>query len=162
MSFPRYPKYKPSGVEWLGDMPENWDLLKVKTLTSRISSGKTPSGGSTVYADEGVLFLRSQNVYDEGLRLDDVVHIPNEIDEEMAASRIIPKDILLNITGASIGRSSVVPDGFPKANVNQHVCAIRLTDQSKVDFVGWLFKSKLAKDQYDYVQNGAAREGLNF
>ena len=77
-------------------------------MSSRISSGKTPLGGSEVFVDEGVTFLRSQNIYDEGLRLDDVVFIPKLVDEAMAVSRVIPNDILLKITGASIGRSCVV------------------------------------------------------
>jgi type I restriction enzyme S subunit len=42
MSFPRYPKYKDSGVEWLGEVPEHWALPRIKTI-SRISGGGTPS-----------------------------------------------------------------------------------------------------------------------
>ena len=32
MSFPRYPKYKPSGVEWLGDVPEHWEVRRLKHM----------------------------------------------------------------------------------------------------------------------------------
>ena len=162
MSLPRYAEYKDSGVAWLGEVPSHWSVTTVKRLTSRISSGKTPLGGSETYVDEGVLFLRSQNVYDEGLRLDDVVFISEDVDETMAVSRVRPGDILLNITGASIGRSCQVPAEFPPANVNQHVCAVRLADAVQVPFVGWLFRSEPIKNQIDFAQNGAAREGLNF
>ena len=75
--------------------------------------------------------IRSQNVYFDGLRLDDVVFIDEETDQEMRNSRVEPKDVLLNITGASIGRSYYVPDDFPSSNVNQHVCIIR-PDHRKV------------------------------
>ena len=34
MSFPRYPAYKPSGVEWLGEVPEHWQEKPLKTITS--------------------------------------------------------------------------------------------------------------------------------
>ena len=155
-------KMKPSGVEWLGDVPEGWEVTKIKRLASRISSGKTPLGGSEVYVDDGITFLRSQNIYDEGLRLDDVVFITESVDEAMAVSRVKANDILLNITGASIGRSCVVPNELPPANVNQHVCVIRLENPTQVPFVGWLFKSATIKNQIDHAQNGAAREGLNF
>lgn len=80
----------------------------------------------------------------------------------MAVSEVHPNDILLNITGASIGRSCLVPKEFPVANVNQHVCVIRLVDENAVPFVAWFFKSDVAKNQIDLAQNGAAREGLNF
>ena len=153
---------KDSGVEWLGAIPESWSVIKLKKITSRISSGKTPSGGAEIYVDTGVIFLRSQNVYDEGLRLEDVVRIPEKIDAEMSSSRVIGGDILLNITGGSIGRSCCVPHDLESANVNQHVCAIRLRQSELVAFVELFFKSDIIKRQIDYVQNGAAREGLNF
>lgn len=153
---------KDSGVEWLGKVPEHWEVRKVKQLTTRISSGKTPLGGNETYLDEGVLFLRSQNIYDDGLRLDDAVFISEETHQAMAVSEVHPNDILLNITGASIGRSCLVPKEFPVANVNQHVCVIRLVDENAVPFVAWFFKSDVAKNQIDLAQNGAAREGLNF
>lgn len=153
---------KDSGVEWLGDVPTHWEVRKVKQLSSRISSGKTPLGGNETYLDEGVLFLRSQNVYDDGLRLDDAVFISEETHQAMAVSAVQPNDILLNITGASIGRSCLVPKEFSASNVNQHVCVIRLVDEEAVPFVAWFFKSDVAKNQIDLAQNGAAREGLNF
>lgn len=162
MSLPRYAEYKDSGVEWLGKFPAHWIIMSVKYLASRISSGKTPLGGSETYVDEGVTFLRSQNVYDEGLRLEDVVFISRDVDNSMAGSRVQSGDILLNITGASIGRSCLVPDGLFSANVNQHVCVVRLKDASQIPFVGWAFKSATIKNQIDIAQNGAAREGLNF
>jgi type I restriction enzyme, S subunit len=153
---------KPSGIEWLGDVPAHWEVKQIKYISSRISSGKTPSGGSETYVDQGITFLRSQNVYDEGLRLDEVAFITEAVDEAMSVSRVAPNDILLNITGASIGRSCVVPIDMPCANVNQHVCVIRLENTSNVPFVGWTFKSSCIKNQIDHAQNGAAREGLNF
>jgi type I restriction enzyme S subunit len=155
-------KVKDSGVVWLGRVPESWDVIRLKKITTRISSGKTPSGGADVYLNSGVIFLRSQNVYDEGLRLEDVVRIPEKVDAEMSSSRVKGGDILLNITGGSIGRSCCVPNDFEPANVNQHVCAIRLTHPDMVSFVELFFKSDIIKKQIDYIQNGAAREGLNF
>ncbi|EIM1710137.1 restriction endonuclease subunit S [Aeromonas dhakensis] len=157
-----YPEYKDSGVEWLGDVPTDWRVIKLGFLATKIGSGKTPSGGATVYVDDGITFLRSQNVYDDGLRLDDVVHITPDVDMEMAHSRVKPMDILLNITGASIGRTCIVPLGIGSANVNQHVCIIRLNKSEIVRFVSWAVKAQSNKAQIDNAQTGAAREGLNF
>ncbi|MFM5817888.1 restriction endonuclease subunit S [Aeromonas sanarellii] len=157
-----YPEYKDSGVEWLGDVPTDWRVIKLGFLATKIGSGKTPSGGATVYVDDGITFLRSQNVYDDGLRLDDVVHIAPDIDMEMAHSRVKPMDILINITGASIGRTCIVPLGIGSANVNQHVCIIRLNKTELIRFVSWAVKAQSTKAQIDNAQTGAAREGLNF
>lgn len=162
MKLPRYPKYKDSGVEWLGEVPEHWEVISLKRLTEKIGSGVTPRGGSEVYTSEGVLFLRSQNIYDEGLHLDDAVFISTEIDAEMSNTRVLPGDILLNVTGASLGRTCMVPDDFESANVNQHVCIIRLHSEGFRTFVAYAMKSGTVKGQIELVQNGAAREGLNF
>lgn len=157
-----YPAYKDSGVEWLGRVPEHWQIKQLKYLASHIGSGKTPSGGAEVYQDAGVLFLRSQNVYEDGLRLDDVAFISEEVDQEMKGSRVMPGDVLLNITGASIGRSCLVPEVFERANVNQHVCIIRGEPPVASKWISLCLPSKTVQAQIDFSQNGAGREGLNF
>jgi type I restriction enzyme, S subunit len=153
---------KPSGVEWLGDVPQGWEVKRLGLICGKIGSGKTPAGGSEVYSDEGIVFIRSQNVYDDGLRLDDVVYISPTIDSEMYWSRVMPGDILLNITGASLGRTCLVPSDFQGANVNQHVCIIRVTNPLFKRFVSLAMKSESTKIQIELAQTGAAREGLNF
>lgn len=164
MSFPAYPEYKDSGVEWLGEVPSHWEVTPLGYLCSKIGSGKTPSGGAEVYAEEGVAFLRSQNIYDEGLALDDLVYIDTEIDSEMSGTRVLPGDILMNITGASIGRTCLVPGDFPAANVNQHVCILRIEGSRPIrqEYAALFLKSANIKAQIDAAQTGAAREGLNF
>ncbi len=136
--------------------------MRVGRLATKIGSGKTPSGGADNYQTEGILFLRSQNVHDTGLALDNVVHIPDEIDNEMANTRVKPGDVLLNITGASLGRSCSVPSPFRSANVNQHVCIIRATDIRVSSFLAFAMKSKPVKAQIECSLTGAARDGLNF
>jgi type I restriction enzyme S subunit len=157
-----YPAYKDSGVEWLGEVPEHWGVKQLKYLTTHIGSGKTPSGGAEVYQDSGVLFLRSQNVYEDGLRLDDAAFISEAIDNEMAGSRVLGDDVLLNITGASIGRSCRVPEKFQPANVNQHVCILRAIEPSLAKWLSLCLPSDSVQAQIDFSQNGAGREGLNF
>lgn len=156
-------KMKDSGVEWLGEIPEGWEVKKLKYLVSKIGSGVTPTGGSNVYQTSGIPLLRSQNVYFDGLRLEDVAYISEEIDESMSNSRINERDILLNITGGSIGRCYYIPDGFGPGNVNQHVCIIRPILQ-KIDyiFLYFLLRSNIGQLQIDFQQTGANREGLNF
>jgi type I restriction enzyme S subunit len=162
MSFPRYERYKDSGVEWLGEIPEHWEVTKVKRVATKIGSGKTPRGGSEVYVSDGVIFLRSQNVHDSGLRLDDVVHISLDIDEEMDNTRVQAGDILLNVTGASIGRTTLVPSSLGAANVSQHVCIIRVPNVDARNFLAAALQGHVIKSQIELAQNGAAREGLNF
>ena len=154
---------KDSGVEWLGKVPEHWIISKVGFHTSKIGSGKTPRGGSEVYQEEGILFLRSQNIYNDGLKVEDhnSVFISDETHEEMKGSQVQSGDILLNITGGSIGRSCLVPEGFCEANVNQHVSIIRMP-KTLQKFISFVMTSVLIQEQIDASQTGGNREGLNF
>jgi type I restriction enzyme S subunit len=137
-----------------------WEPLRIKDLITKIGSGVTPKGGSEVYVDKGVTFLRSQNVYDDGLRIDDVSFIAGEVNDRMKNSEIKPFDILINITGASIGRTCVVPVSVGKANINQHIIYLRIKKR-KVDFLSYYLKSPFIKDYIMSVQAGSSKEALN-
>lgn len=154
---------KESGIEWIGKIPVNWHMCPIKRLTTKIGSGKTPSGGAEVYSDEGVLFLRSQNVYDTGLILEDVSHISDEIDSDMKNTRVEYKDVLLNITGGSIGRCCLFDLPGVRANVNQHVCILR-TKQTDLmpEFLRYFWNSAIGSVVVSYYQTGGNRQGLNF
>lgn len=102
-------------------LPNGWDCVRFGELFSRMGAGSTPAGGEKSYVKDGILFLRSQNVFNSGLVLDGAARIPEATHEKMSATKVMGGDILLNITGASIGRVAVVPrDGWITANVNQH------------------------------------------
>ncbi|MFP2516133.1 restriction endonuclease subunit S [Buttiauxella agrestis] len=154
---------KDSGVEWLGDVPEHWTVTKLGYHAIKIGSGKTPRGGSEIYLDEGILFLRSQNIYDDGLRVgsSECVFIDLKTHNEMKGTRVLEGDILLNITGGSIGRSCIVPTPFVEANVNQHVCILRFRESIR-EFISYAMKSSSTKEQIEACQVGGNREGLNF
>lgn len=138
----------------------NWEQYKFKSITIKIGSGNTPKGGEKVYQNQGIPFIRSQNVNKNKLILDNVTFISDEINLKMKGSIVKENDILLNITGASIGRSCVVPKDFIIGNVNQHVCIIRLkNDNSK--FIQSFLSSYRGKKLIFQGQTGSGREGLN-
>lgn len=153
---------KDSGIEWLGEIPAHWEIVKLKFLTTKVGSGVTPRGGSTVYQDAGIPLLRSQNIHFDGLRLDEVAYISREIHDSMSNTKVQPNDVLLNITGASIGRCYYVDENLGEANVNQHVCILRPNDEVKTKFLFNTLASNIGQDQVFYSQNGTSREGLNF
>jgi type I restriction enzyme S subunit len=138
----------------------NWQSLRIKDLITKIGSGVTPKGGSEVYVDKGITFLRSQNVYNDGLRIDKVSFITDEVNDRMKNSQLKPFDILINITGASIGRTCVFPISVGKANINQHIIYLRVKKR-KVDFLSYYLKSQFIKDYIMSVQAGSSKEALN-
>lgn len=113
------------------EIPENWKWVRLGDISSKISSGNTPAGGkkSDAYVKEGFCFFREQNIYDDGIRDEGMVYISEELLNSRPNSTVLPKDILLNITGGSIGRCAIVPDDFSKGSINQHILIIRMIDE---------------------------------
>ncbi|MFL0270110.1 restriction endonuclease subunit S [Candidatus Clostridium radicumherbarum] len=145
----------------IGDIPVEWDIKEVGGITSFVGSGITPKGGQKVYLDDGIAFIRSQNVLVNKLSTEDIAYISEEINEKMKRTEVFNGDVLLNITGASIGRCALVPNGFGRGNVNQHVCILRL-NQGHGEYLVQVMNSKVVKDQIDSFNGGSSREGLNF
>jgi type I restriction enzyme S subunit len=135
---------------------------RVKLLATKIGSGKTPAGGAETYQDSGVIFLRSQNIHFDGLRLDDVAYIDPGVHREMFGTRVVPGDVLLNITGASLGRVTHFPDGLGEANVNQHVCIIRPNGSLDSRYLSYALSARTSQGQIISMQVGGNRDGLNF
>ncbi len=152
---------KNTGVEWLGKISEHWGLERLKFLTDKVGSGVTPKGGAEVYTDAGVLFLRSQNIYNDGLRLEDPTYISEEIHDDMKSSQIQKDDLLLNITGGSIGRCYYFDLDIP-ANINQHVCIIRVNNKFFYKYLHFVLISFIGQFQIDLLQYGGGREAVSF
>jgi type I restriction enzyme S subunit len=137
-----------------------WVIDRIKDHARKIGSGITPSGGAASYLESGVPLLRSQNVHFDGLRLDDVAFIAEDTHAEMASTQLLTGDVLLNITGASIGRCTFVPEGFGEGNVNQHVCIIRPSSRIDYRFLTYCLSAPWGQDQIFSSFWGASRQGL--
>jgi type I restriction enzyme S subunit len=147
----------------VGVIPEDWDCRCLRDMATRVGSGITPTGGARVYTDAGRPFLRSQNIGWGELALDDLAYITDETHSSFQASEIREGDVLLNITGASIGRSAVADARVTNGNVNQHVCEIR-TERRLLDphFLNAYLLSENGQKQIDSFQAGGNRQGLNY
>lgn len=142
--------------------PATWRSVKLGETLLKLGSGVTPRGGKESYVLDGVPLIRSQNVLWGKLSLRDVAFIPNKQHARMLGSTVQPMDVLLNITGASIGRACVVPLGTPEANVNQHVCILRPRQELSPQYLLAQLLSTDGQRQIDLFQAGGNREGLNY
>ncbi|MBN7818482.1 restriction endonuclease subunit S [Bowmanella yangjiangensis] len=142
-------------------LPKGWAFVRLGEIANKIGSGSTPRGGRKVYVNKGIPFLRSQNIWNNGLRLDDVAYIPAEVHERMSGTAVAANDVLLNITGASLGRCALVPADFGEANVSQHVTIIRLTDVEIREYIHLCILSPYTQAMIWGRQVGMAREGLS-
>ena len=137
---------------------------ELSSITSKIGSGLTPRGGNSVYTDNGISLIRSQNVLDMDFSTENLAYI-DEVQAEKLKNVIVEKnDILLNITGDSIARCTIVPEEILPARVNQHVSIIRCknTEQSKyvMYYLQYIKKYLLQISKVGGTRNALTKEAI--
>ncbi len=138
----------------------DWETRKLKDLTTKIGSGSTPSGGKESYQESGVPLIRSMNVHFGGFVRHGLAFLNEEQAEKLKNVTVKAEDVLLNITGASIGRVSTAPKDMEGARVNQHVCIVRPIREILPAFLQLFLASPVVQNLIDDVQVGATREAL--
>jgi len=133
---------------------------KLSTLTSKIGSGSTPRGGRALYPSSGVPFIRSMNVRMRKFQWDNIVFIDKDTHDAMSGTQVKPNDVLLNITGASIGRVACAPPDLREANVNQHVAIIRPTEIIDSRYLMYWLSQPSVQSYINDKQKGATRQGF--
>ena len=136
--------------------------LRLKRYVTKIGSGSTPRGGADVYVPSGSAFLRSQNVRNGLMDLSDAVFIDSAAQNELRRALVYPGDVLLNITGASIGRAAVFDCSGIQAYVSQHVCIVRPRPGVDASVLCAELLSHSVQEHIAVAQVGGNREGLNF
>jgi type I restriction enzyme S subunit len=111
----------------IGLVPESWEVVKLGSLAQVISKGSSPNWQGFEYQPSGVLFVRSQNVGDGRMLLEDRVYLPEAFNQKEKRSILKEGDLLINLVGASIGRVALGTADIEGANCNQAVCFVRLT-----------------------------------
>ena len=137
--------------EMFGDPVENemgWEEKTLGEMSTCITNGNTPKGGSLVYVDKGILFLRSQNVWKNRFDLEDVAYIDEATHQSMQRSSLHKNDILITKTGrintenSSLGRTALYIGEDNTANINGHVYLVRLKKDVPAKYILYILISK--------------------
>jgi len=110
----------------LPPLPDGWTWASFDQVTTLITKGSSPNWQGFNYCDEGIVFVRSENVRWGTLDLDGVAHLPPAFNDKERKSILREGDVLLNLVGASIGRAAIATAEVDGGNVNQAVAVIRL------------------------------------
>jgi type I restriction enzyme S subunit len=151
---------KDSGIPWLGEIPERWEVKRFKFLTSFVTSGSR--GWAQYYSDEGATFLRIGNLSRESIELDltDIQHVSPPDGAEGKRTRVCKDDVLISIT-AYIGSIGVVAQNIGEAYVNQHIALTRPSPrQVEPRWLGYALLSQVGASQFGLLLYGGTKDGL--
>ena len=161
MSFPRYPAYKDSGVEWLGEVPAHWKVMPLVRDIEFITSGAR--GWAENYSDDGDLFIRIGNLTRDSIKLDlfDVQRVVVPVGAEVDRTQVREGDVLFSIT-AYLGSVAVVPSDLGKAFVSQHVALVRPTKRQCMSaWIGYVALSHVGKTHLETTGYGGTKVQLS-
>lgn len=153
------PRFKPSGVEWLGDVPEHWKVKRLKEISPRITVGVVVNPSSYV-SDEGVPFLLGRDVGEFKIDADSANRVPSEVSAGvLKKTRLSAGDVVVVRVGAP-GVAAVVPPELEGANCASMMIVGRGA-QAEPKWIAYGFNSRLVRSQIEQVQYGAAQKQFN-
>ena len=147
-------KYKTCDYEWLGKVPEDWSLMKITHILDDNDSYPIGDGDHGLiktdsYKSEGIPYIRVQNIgWGTPLLMDNVVYISKEDKERIKGSQLKPGDVLFVKTGATIGKTAIVPNNIPISNTTSHVGKITVSKEHNSKYIFYLLSSFIGYKQF--------------
>jgi type I restriction enzyme S subunit len=137
---------KPSGIPWLGDIPQHWEVRKIGAVSSRVTKGTTPTTLGMAFVDAGVRFLKVESISkDLTILPSKCAYIDESTDRLLSRSRLRGGDVVVAIAGA-IGRPAVIAEWLLPANTNQAVAIISpRTDQCRSEWLAYILSSPVCQ-----------------
>jgi type I restriction enzyme S subunit len=133
-------KLKPSGIEWLGDIPENWEVWKLSHAFNKIGSGTTPESGNPIYHENGTINWLNTGDLNDGYLDSTSKKVTTKALEDYSALKLFPaRSVVIAMYGATIGKTSIV--NF-ETSMNQACCIFYGSSVIKNEFLFYWFKSK--------------------
>jgi len=144
----------------IGVIPKDWDVKALGQLSEFITSGSR--GWATHYSDSGALFVRSQNIRDGHLDFTDRQCVIPPAGSEGSRTRLSHSDLLITMTGNSVGNVAWVERDLGEAYISQHVGLVRLSRPSFAEYIClFLAPGSPGNWQIWASQTGQSKPGLN-
>lgn len=139
-------KMKDSGVEWIGEVPEEWDFVRLKHLTKIISKGTTPSTiGKEILSNGNIRFLKAENIVNNSVCENPEFFIDETTHAILKRSNLQENDLLFVIAGATIGKVAILTKELTPANTNQAISFIRLNNPEMAKYIWYVLQSEITK-----------------
>lgn len=153
----KYEEPKTPDTSNLPELPEGWVWCSLDQFSLFITSGSR--GWAKYYSDKGTLFLRSQNITQDGLALDNLAYVNPPKGAEGDRTKLSFDDLLISITGypGNIARYNQEYEAY----ISQHVCLVRLVEPALAEYIEIIARSEPVQNYFKDVQYGLTKPGLN-
>lgn len=150
---------KPSGIEWLGEVPAHWGVRSISSLTTKITNGYV---GPTrdIFQEAGIRYLQSLHIKNNRIIFDVPYFVSEEWSRRHSKSILNAGDVLIVQTG-DIGQAAVVPAEFAGCNCHALIVVSPVNDVIDGDWLSWVLNSDYGHHSLLSIQTGALHPHLN-
>lgn len=148
---------------WLTAIPENWGIYKLNHILDYnhpypLGDGDHGSIKADSYVSSGIPFIRVQNLgYAEPINIENVVYITEAQNQKIQNSTLAPNDILFAKTGATIGKTAIMPQTISRANTTSHIGKITVDTRYYVPkYIFYALSSEIGNHQLWSIANKKA------
>jgi len=144
-----YPEYKDSGVEWLGDVPEHWEVLRLKTAFQNIVGGSTPSSSETEYWDGDIVWITPVDV-SKTKRLNDSLRCITQKGLKSCSSELVPQGSLIITSRAPVGNVAIAE----RELCTNQGCKALIPDFNKINTTFAFYLLGITKSEFQSLATG--------
>jgi type I restriction enzyme S subunit len=144
LTWKAYPSYKPSGVEWLGNIPSHWETAPIRSLAR--SGYKTFTDGDWIESpfirDNGIRLIQTGNIGVGSYKEQGFRYIDEETFRAFRCTEVTPGDVLICRLADPVGRACLAPDMGVRTITSVDVCILKLANSIDAAFVIYALSSK--------------------
>lgn len=145
--------YKNSGIEWIGEIPSNWKIEKIKYISNLYGRIGWQGLTSDEYIDEGPYLVTGVDFSNGKINWNNCVHISEKRWEQADKIQIKNGDLLITKDG-TVGKVAIVDELYGKASLNSGVLLIDLNNESSKNYLYWVLCSDVFWTWFNYKNSG--------
>lgn len=155
-------KMKDSGMEWLGEIPSHWEVMKVKRYIDVIDGDRgSEYPNEKDYVDSGIPFLSSKNIIDNKLDLTEVRYISQEKFDRLGRGKLVKNDLVITVRGTIGSIGYFLGQEHQTAFINAQMMILRTNEELSSKYFYYFARSNFWFTQLDYSAYGAAQQQLS-
>ena len=154
MTLKQYENYKPSGVEWLGEIPENWEILRVKDILNVF----VPQRDKPQLGDNGFAWVTLEYLKGGVLNLNEVVFAVSKEEIIDKKIRLVPT---FSVLASCVGEFSITAINLKPVVINQQIQAFTNFKKLNIYFFNYKIQSSVYKSYYNSIASETTLKYLN-
>lgn len=158
-----YPVYKDSRLEWIGDIPADWDSTRIKFLANgeQVSFIDGDWIESPYITDDGIRLVQTGNVgigvyKEQGYRF-----VSEETFQELNCTEVFPKDVLICRLASPVGRACLAPELGVRMITSVDNCILKPSKFHDPRFIVYQLSNNRYLDYIEYISRGSTRARIS-